>query len=103
MRTLTKGLLKNSAEINYRISQLRKQRPLGRSDTHAIEFDFGNGWAESIGQGLHYSAMTEKKAGIILILDTMKDRKYWIRLNTTIEYFNLPIDTWAVGTAAYNK
>ena len=36
------------------------------TDTHAIEFDFGSGWAESIGQGLHYSAMTKKKAGIVL-------------------------------------
>jgi hypothetical protein len=27
-------------------------------------------------------------------------RKYWIRLNTTIEDFNLPIDIWCVGSAA---
>jgi hypothetical protein len=73
------------------------------TDTHAIEFDFGNNWAESIGQGLHYSAISKKKAGIVLILETMKDGKYWIRLNTTIEHFNLPIDTWNVGNAAYNK
>ena len=46
---------------------------------------------------------TGKKAGIVLILETMKDRKYWIRLNTTIEHFNLPIDTWSVGSAAYSK
>jgi hypothetical protein len=25
--------------------------------------DLGNGWAETIGQGLHYSSMTKKKAG----------------------------------------
>ncbi|MGW8302414.1 MAG: hypothetical protein ACWGNO_10105, partial [Desulfobacterales bacterium] len=24
-------------------------------------------------------------------------RKYWIRLNTAINHFNLPIDTWSVG------
>ena len=41
--------------------------------------------------------------GIVLILETMKDRKYWIRLNTTIEHFNLPIDTWNVESAAYSK
>jgi len=34
-------------------------------------------------------------------LETMMDRKYWIRLNTTIEHFYLPIDTWGVGDAAY--
>jgi hypothetical protein len=31
----------------------------------------------------------------------MKDRKYWIRLNATIEHFNLPIDAWVVGDAEY--
>jgi hypothetical protein len=45
--------------------------------------------------------MTKKKAGIVLRLENMKDRKYWIRLNTTIEHFNLPIDTGTVGNAAY--
>ncbi len=71
------------------------------SDSHAIEFDFGSGWAEPIGQSSYYSIQSKKKAGIVLILETMKDRKYWIRLNTIIEHFNLPIDTWSVGNAAY--
>ena len=31
----------------------------------------------------------------------MKDRKHWIRLKNTIEHFNLPIDTWSIGNAAY--
>ncbi len=71
------------------------------TDTHAIEFDFGSGWAEAIGQSAYYSIHTQKKAGIVLILETMKDRKYWIRLNTTIEHFNLPIDIWSIGNAEY--
>jgi hypothetical protein len=71
------------------------------TDTHAIEFDFGSNWAESIGQSAYYSLQTKKKPGLVLILETMKDRKYWIRLNTTIEHFNLPIDTWNVGNASY--
>ncbi|MHC4707671.1 MAG: hypothetical protein ACYS8I_11370 [Planctomycetota bacterium] len=70
-------------------------------DTHAVEFDFGSGWAESIGQGLHYSAVSKKKAGIVLIFENIKDRKYWIRLKTTIQHFDLPIETWNVGNAAY--
>ncbi len=73
------------------------------TDTHAIEFDFGNNWAEAIGQSAYYSLQTDKKAGIVLILETMKDRKYWIRLNTTIEHFNLPIDTWNVESPANSK
>ena len=71
------------------------------TDTHEIEFDFGSGWAEAIGQSAYYSIQIKKKAGIVLILETIKDRKYWIRLNTTIEHFNLPIDTWNIGEAAY--
>jgi len=69
--------------------------------THAIEFDFGGTWSAAVGQSAYYSLQTDKKAGIVLILETMKDRKYWIRLNTTIEHFNLPIDTWTVGEVAY--
>jgi hypothetical protein len=71
------------------------------TDTHAIEFDFGNKWTEAVGQSLYYSLQPGKKAGVVLILENVKDRKYWIRLNTTIEHFNLPIDTWNVGNAAY--
>ena len=63
--------------------------------------DLGSNWAEVIGQGLRYSEMTKKKAGIVLILESMKDRKYWIRMNITIEHFDLPIDTWCVGYAEY--
>ena len=47
-------------------------------DTHAIEFDFGGNWAEAIGQSSYYSIQTKKKAGIVLILENMKDRKYGI-------------------------
>ncbi len=71
------------------------------TDTHAIEFDFGNNWAEAVGQSSYYSIQTKKKAGIVLILENTKDRKYWIRLNTTIQHFDLPIDTWNVGKAAF--
>ncbi len=37
--------------------------------THAVEFDFANKWAESIGQALHYGIMTGKKPLVVLILD----------------------------------
>jgi hypothetical protein len=61
---------------------------------NAIEFDFGKKWAESIGQALYYSIQTGKRAGVVLILENKDDYKYWIRLNTIIEHFGLPIDTW---------
>jgi len=46
------------------------------TSTHAIEFDFGSKWAESIGQALYYSIQTGKKAGVVLILEKQKDYKY---------------------------
>jgi hypothetical protein len=55
--------------------------------------DLGSNWVEVIGQSSYYSIQTQKKAGIVLI--------YWIRLNVTIEYFDLPIDTWNIGNASY--
>lgn len=67
------------------------------TSTHAIEFDFGKKWAESLGQALYYSLQTGKRAGIVLILEEAQDRKYWIRLNSTIEHFHLPINAWEMG------
>ena len=47
--------------------------------THAVEFDFANKWAESIGQALHYQKMTGKKAKVVLILEKPKRQMvyYW--------------------------
>lgn len=63
------------------------------TDSHAIEYDFGRKWAEAIGQSLGYAFETNKKAGIVLILESRKDLKYWIKLNSIIEHYRLPIDT----------
>jgi len=64
--------------------------------THAIEFDFGSKWAESIGQSLYYGLQTGKRPGVVLILKKQKDFKYWLRLNSTIQHYKLPIDTWKI-------
>jgi len=69
----------------------------------AIVCDFGANWAEAIGQSSYYALQTGKKPGIVLILENAKERIYWIRLNTTIGHFNLPIDTWSVGNATLDK
>ena len=66
------------------------------TDTHAVEHDFGSKWAEAIGQSLYYSLQTGKRAGVGLIIESDKDLKYWIRLNSTIQHFKLPIDTWII-------
>lgn len=67
------------------------------TDTHAVEVDFGNKWAEAIGQSLHYSIMANKRAGIVLVMRSSEDVRYWIRLNNVIETHKLPIDTWSIG------
>jgi len=45
----------------------------------AVEFDFANKWAESIGQALHYQRMTGKRAKVVLILEKPKKQMvyYW--------------------------
>ncbi len=49
------------------------------TDTHAVEFDFANKWAESIGQALHYGLMTGKKPKVVLILDNPKTQKVYFK------------------------
>ena len=66
------------------------------SETHAIEYDWGKKWAEAIGQSLYYSAMTGKKAGIVLIVNPRTKDRYLKRLNKVIEAHNLEIDIWTI-------
>lgn len=70
------------------------------TSSNAVEVEFGNKWAESIGQSLFYSLQTEKRAGVVLILESVDDRRFWYRLNSVVQQFNLPIDTWAIGKGA---
>lgn len=62
--------------------------------TNAIEFDWAYKYQEAIGQSLHYSIQTGKKAGIVLIMRRPKDIKYWNRLNEVIDRYSLAIDVW---------
>lgn len=66
------------------------------TNTHAIEYDWGKKWAEAIGQSLYYSAMTGKKAGIVLITNPRTKDRYLKRLNKAIESHSLDIDVWTV-------
>ena len=64
------------------------------TDEYAIEYDFAGKWAEAIGQSLHYARMTERKAGIVLIMESNKDVKYHQRLMANIAFYDLPITVW---------
>ena len=62
------------------------------TSTHAIEYDYGHKWAEAIGQSLFYAAMTNRKAGIVLIVKPETKNKYLNRLRRAIIYHNLKIN-----------
>ena len=48
---------------------------------NAVEFDFANKWAESVGQALHYQKMTGKKGKVVLILENpQKEMVYYNRV-----------------------
>ena len=58
--------------------------------THAVEFDFANKWAESIGQALHYGIMTHKKPMVVLILDNPRSQMlYYRRLKRIAKMYNI--------------
>ena len=70
------------------------------TEHYAIEHDFADKWAEGIGQALFYSAMTGKKAGLVLIAESAADCKYVSKALETIEQHKLWLTVWVVGPAA---
>ena len=64
---------------------------------HAIEVEFARKWSEAIGQSLDYSMLTNRKAGIVLILQSKADQIYWHRLEKLITHYQLPITVWKLG------
>lgn len=66
------------------------------TDEYAIEVDFARKWYEAVGQSLHYSTVTGKKPGILLIMESIKDRKYLERLKIMLKYHSLSIKVWTI-------
>ena len=66
------------------------------TEKHAIELDFADKWGEAIGQSLNYAFQSNKRAGILLILESKGDEKHLIRVQSIIEHFELPIDVLAI-------
>lgn len=46
------------------------------TDFVAYEFNYAHKWYEAIGQSLHYGILTQREAGIYLIVRDDKDYKY---------------------------
>lgn len=65
--------------------------------THAIEVDFAEKWAESIGQSLHYAGLRKLHAGVLLIVDEDDDARYLKRWKAVVENHHLPIDLFTIS------
>ncbi|MBR1680457.1 hypothetical protein IJ707_01555 [bacterium] len=63
------------------------------TDEFAIEFDFANKWAESIGQALHYQIMTGKRAKVVLILEyPEKQMVYFYRVQKIGKRYDFDVE-----------
>ena len=61
--------------------------------THAVEFDFANKWAESIGQAEHYAYKTGKRGMVVLILeDPQKEKVYYKRVKELGKIHNFDVE-----------
>ena|GEM_PF-5003866 len=63
---------------------------------YAIEVDFAPKWQEAVGQSLNYSVEFNRKAGILLILESEKDKVFLNRLKTLVAEKNLQITIWTI-------
>lgn len=60
---------------------------------NAVEFDFAQKWAESIGQALHYELMTGKKAKVVLILENPKQEMiYYLRIKNLSKKYSFDVE-----------
>ena len=68
------------------------------SDTHAIEVDFSEKWAEALGQALLYAAATGLQPGIFLVCrgEDHNCLGHRLRLDEAIQAWNLPVEVWPV-------
>lgn len=73
------------------------------TDEYAIEFDFGAKWAESVGQSLYYGLKTNKKSGIVLILESERDNRFFKRLSAVAGQHNLKVWTMMPVDIKFDK
>jgi hypothetical protein len=80
-----------NGKIEYRL--IDKSRIDCLTSEYAIEIDYGKKWAEAIGQSLYYSYMTNRKAGIGIIVDlkSKSDSRYLKRLYEVTKKLNIKV------------
>ena len=70
------------------------------TETHAIEVEFAPKWTEGLGQSLWYSFQTNKKAGIVLIIEDKKDERFLIKLRSLIAHRKIKdVKIWTISKA----
>ena len=60
--------------------------------THAVEFDFAKKWAESVGQALYYSAVTGKRAKVVLIINQPREMMYLKRVEKLAKIYDFDFE-----------
>jgi hypothetical protein len=74
------------------------------TEEYAVEVDFDTKWAEGLGQALHYSAESGKKAAVLIIVQNhnQKDRTAYLnRLQSTIAHHQLDVTVFTIETKDY--
>lgn len=66
---------------------------------YAVEFDFANKWAESIGQSLYYGLITGKKPAVVLIIEKSSDWKYYYRTKKVADFIHFTL--WYIKSPQY--
>lgn len=81
---------------------ITKQNSSQLTETHAIEYDKASNWYEALGQSFYYSAMTNKKPGIVLT-GVKEDKRYLNRLHKTLVHHKLKVDVWCYSFNGLKK
>ena len=74
------------------------------TNTHVIEVDFAEKWAESIGQSLHYQGMMDnKKAGVLLIIEGKEEERFIDRLVGVAAKYGIDVWVWDWTSDTWSK
>ncbi len=65
------------------------------TDEYAVEVEFASKWKESVGQSLYYGIKTERKPGILLIMENETDTRSLNKLKIIGEKYNIRI--WIIA------
>ena len=73
------------------------------TNEYAIEVDFANKYTEGVTQALYYGMKTNRKSGLLLIVEDDSERKYVDRTEGVIKHYNLPIRLWTITPCDIKK